>query len=104
MSQPTLTFPNVVGCDLYRAKAMILSKLPYNRIRFRVINSAPGKRNPEAMSYDNEIVLMYNPKDNSIWTTPKFYGVINTEKDVVRDENEWHGSGSEGDNSDWSDN
>ena len=75
---PTATFPNVIGCDLTRAKAMILSRLPYNRVIFRVVPSTPGKKNPVIEPASNEIVLMYNPKDNSIWTAPKFYGVVRT--------------------------
>ena len=82
MQRPTATFPNVVGCDLHRAKAMIASKLPYNRLRFVVVESVPGKKTPITSSADNEIVLMYNPKDNSVWQTPKFYGVVKTESDV----------------------
>jgi hypothetical protein len=86
-SNPTATFPNVIGCDLSRAKAIILSKLPYNRIVFRVVPSVPGKKNPVVDPASNEIVLMYNPKDNSVWTTPKFYGIIKTKPS--NDDNEY---------------
>ena len=99
---PTASFPNVVGCDLHRAKALILSKLPFNKIVFRVVPSSPGKRNPVVEPGANEIVLMYNPKDDSVWTTPKFYGSIRSKPSQADDADfEDLTSGSESPDYEW---
>jgi hypothetical protein len=83
----TLSFPNVQGSDVFRAQAMIRSKIPFNFIKFVLIYAARGKKLPPTQGSDSEIVLVIDPKDNCVSNVPRFYGRILTERDANADGN-----------------
>ena len=101
MSAPTVSFDSVVGMDLERAKAVIKMKLPYNFLRFVIVETVANKRvaAPKEVS-EQDIVLFYDPRTNSVSRTPKFYGRVfnasNGARGYVEDAGQESWSDSEG--------
>ena len=93
-SQPVVRydFESVVGSDLFRAKAIIRSRLPkYTRVRFRVEPYFFGRkpRNVEPAGL-NEIILWHDVKWDAVASTPVFRGFLPREhSDELEEGSDW---------------
>ena len=63
-------FPNVVGCDLYRAKCMIRCALPHCALQFRVVPYVFNRKMAIVSRHANEVVLFYDEKFDAVAVTP----------------------------------
>jgi len=63
-------FPNVVGCDLYRAKCMIRCALPNCALQFRVVPYVFNRKMAIVSRHANEVVLFYDEKFDAVAVTP----------------------------------
>jgi len=92
------TFPNVVGCEEFRAKAMIRYwikvKTGIESVSFRMYNhldknklTRPSKDGfgkfglPEVAQHANEIILWYDYKYDAVAITPYWFGSVHYEKE-----------------------
>lgn len=79
-----MSFPNVVGCDLYRATRMIRFHLPNTSVKFKIV---PYQRNrkhkPVVYVEQNQVILYYDAKYDAVALTPRFSG--NRDEDELSD-------------------
>ena len=92
------TFPNVVGCEEFRAKAMIRYwlkvKTGLESVTFRMFNhldknklTRPSKDGfgnfgmPAVSQHSNEIILWYDYKFDAVAITPYWFGSVHYEKE-----------------------
>jgi len=92
------TFPNVVGCDLFRAKAMVrywlLVKTGIEKTKFRVYDhmdknklTRPAKDAygnlgiPAISQHANEVILWYDYKYDAVALIPYWFGSVLYERE-----------------------
>ena len=66
-------FPNVVGCDLHRAKCMIAFALPHANISYKVVPYISNRKLSTIQRYPNQVVLYYDAKFDAVAITPTLY-------------------------------
>ena len=91
------TFPNVVGCDEFRAKAMVRYwvkvKTGVEHVSFRMFNYKDKNKltrplkdvfgnqgTPRVCQHSNEVILWYDYKFDAVATTPYWFGSVHYEK------------------------
>ena len=76
----TASFPNVVGCDLYRATRMILFGLPNMVVKFKVVPYLRNRKHKPMCIEQNTVVLYYDEKYQAVAKTPRFAGYQETDE------------------------
>ncbi len=70
----TASFPNVVGCDLYRATRMIQFHLPHTNVKFKVVPYLRNRKHKPVYVEQNQVILYYDEKFDAVALTPRFSG------------------------------
>ena len=70
----TAAFPNVVGCDLYRATRMIRFHLPNTNVKFKIVPYLRNRKHKPVFVEQNQVILYYDEKYQAVALTPRFAG------------------------------
>ena len=68
------SFPNVVGCDLYRATRMIQFGLPNAIVKFKIVPYLRNRKHKPVYVEQNTVILYYDEKYQAVAKTPHFAG------------------------------
>ena len=99
----THKFPNVVGCEEFRAKAMIrywlLVKTGSDDVKFRIFNHTEKNKltkvpkdsfgkflSAPIAQHSNEVILWYDYKHDAVAFTPYWFGSVYYEKYMSEEE------------------